>query len=90
MKPIVSLHSLQRVLRHAQLTRCFYLAVFCPTHGEVGLAVEKLPRNRRQCECPLCSENSVFAILGTGGTSAQLPYFSTVTAFTGRTPSGAA
>jgi hypothetical protein len=85
MTPNVSLPPLQRVVRQSRLTRCYYLAGFCTMHGEARFAIEKLPRSRRRCACPACSEKSVFAILDVGGTTAPLPHFSIAPTLNGRT-----
>lgn len=61
-------------LERSQLSQCFYVALYCSTHGEYRVGVSEAPGDSHPC--PVCNVPCKSILLGRGATRRPLPFWS--------------
>jgi len=59
------------------LTRCYYVALCCPQHGETRTAIQEVPVDRFH-PCPVCHRDCEYTHLARGGTRRTVPVWDKV------------
>ncbi|MGD0974597.1 MAG: hypothetical protein ABR866_10940 [Candidatus Korobacteraceae bacterium] len=71
--PAGTRNPLDEILVIHHLKRCYFVRLRCAKHGEIRMALAEAATQRR---CPLCRSLCDAELLGFGGTTRPLPFWS--------------